>query len=150
MSGAAPSNSILDHVPTLHEFQTLPLFPQNKRFNPAIRYCRKSGFFFDSMDSVGSIASSGLTITLCPTQLFVAAGLLGVVVVSNAKSLLFAWHVKSPSPTCRPILTIAGTTLPAACTAFPSTTEEAYSKKRGAWRRVTFCTSRYIFVYASS
>lgn len=49
------------------------------------------------MDSVSRIASSGLTINLFPTQLAVGAGLLGVFLVSNAKSLLFAWHVKIPS-----------------------------------------------------
>ncbi|KAF2028405.1 hypothetical protein EK21DRAFT_113900 [Setomelanomma holmii] len=44
------------------------------------------------MDSMGSFASSGLTITLSPVQLFVGAGLLGIACVANAKSLLFAWH----------------------------------------------------------
>jgi hypothetical protein len=51
------------------------------------------------MDSLDSIANSGLTVTLSPMQLIVGAGLLGVVLVSNAKSLLFAWHVKSALPT---------------------------------------------------
>jgi len=37
-----------------------------------------------------------LTITLSPAQAVIGAGLLGVVLLSNAKSLLFMWHVKSP------------------------------------------------------
>lgn len=48
------------------------------------------------MDSLGSMATSGLTVTMTPAQLFVGAGLLGVVLLSNAKSLLFMWHVKQP------------------------------------------------------
>ena len=50
------------------------------------------------MDSMGTIASSGLTITLTPAQAIVGASILGVVLLSNAKSLLFMWHVKYPSP----------------------------------------------------
>lgn len=49
------------------------------------------------MDSMGTIANSGLTITLTPVQAFVGAGLLGFVLLSNAKSLLFMWHVKWPA-----------------------------------------------------
>jgi len=45
------------------------------------------------MDSLRNIAASGFTVTISPTQLIVGAGLLGVALVSNAKSLLFAWHV---------------------------------------------------------
>jgi hypothetical protein len=50
----------------------------------------------NNMDSLRSIASSGINITLSPTHILITAGLLGIVLVSNAKSLLFAWHVKSP------------------------------------------------------
>ncbi|KAF2181852.1 hypothetical protein K469DRAFT_713456 [Zopfia rhizophila CBS 207.26] len=49
------------------------------------------------MDQTASIAehlagTSGITIHLSPAQIFIGAGLLGVVLLSNAKSLLFAWH----------------------------------------------------------
>lgn len=45
------------------------------------------------MDSLRNIAASGITVTISPTQLIVGAGLLSVALVSNAKSILFAWHV---------------------------------------------------------
>ncbi|KAF2106762.1 hypothetical protein BDV96DRAFT_654326 [Lophiotrema nucula] len=44
------------------------------------------------MDQMGTILTSGLTVQLSPAQLFVGAGLLGMVLLSNAKSLLFMWH----------------------------------------------------------
>lgn len=44
------------------------------------------------MDAVGEVVSSGLTISLSPAQAVIGAGLLGVVLLSNAKSLLFMWH----------------------------------------------------------
>jgi hypothetical protein len=46
------------------------------------------------MDSLENVTVSGLTITLSPMQLLVSVGLLSVILISNAKSLLFAWHVK--------------------------------------------------------
>lgn len=51
------------------------------------------------MDAFTTIAGSGLTITLSPAQLLVAASVVGVVFASNAKSVLFAWHVSDLS--CR-------------------------------------------------
>ncbi|KAH7074744.1 hypothetical protein BKA63DRAFT_471245 [Paraphoma chrysanthemicola] len=45
-----------------------------------------------NMNLLESFMGPGLTLTLSPAQLFVCAGLLVVVLVSNAKSLLFAWH----------------------------------------------------------
>jgi hypothetical protein len=50
-----------------------------------------------NMDAITTLASSGLTITLSPAQLLVAASVLGVVFASNAKSVLFAWHVSNLS-----------------------------------------------------
>ncbi|KAL5119063.1 hypothetical protein ACEQ8H_002987 [Pleosporales sp. CAS-2024a] len=44
------------------------------------------------MFSLRDIASSGLTVTLSPMQVVVGVGLLGIALVSNAKSVLFAWH----------------------------------------------------------
>jgi hypothetical protein len=143
-------NSISHLLSTIRKLQTQLLSSENQHQTPAIYFCYKSGYLIANMDSVGRIASSGLTISLFPTQLFIAAGLLGVVVVSNAKSLLFAWHVKSTLPVKRLILTTSGTTLPTACTAFPSTTQKAYSNKRAAWRRVTLCTSCHLFVHPPS
>jgi hypothetical protein len=49
------------------------------------------------MDTFTTLASSGLTISLSPAQLLVAASVLGVVFASNAKSVLFAWHVSNLS-----------------------------------------------------
>jgi hypothetical protein len=51
----------------------------------------------NNMDAITTLASSGLTITLSPAQLLVAASVLGVVFASNAKSVLFAWHVSNLS-----------------------------------------------------
>jgi hypothetical protein len=51
----------------------------------------------NKMDAITTLASSGLTITLSPAQLLVAASVLGVVLASNAKSVLFAWHVSNLS-----------------------------------------------------
>lgn len=88
------------------------------------------------MDTVLDIARSGLTVTMTPAQLLVAVGLLGVAFASNAKSLVFAWHVKSPYACHLTLLTGLGTTLRTTCTAFPSTAASTHSKERPAWRRV--------------
>jgi hypothetical protein len=150
MDGVPHCNSISHLLSTIRRLQTQLISFENKHQTPAIYFCYKSGYLIADMDSIGRIASSRLTISLFPTQLFVVAGLLGVVVLSNAKSLLFAWHVKSALPAKCLILTTAGTTLPTACTAFPSTTQKAYSNKRATWRRVPLCTGCHLFVYPSS
>jgi hypothetical protein len=55
------------------------------------------------MDKIVSVAyqlvgASGFTIHLSPVQIFIGLALLGAVLLSNAKSLLFMWHVNSSHP----------------------------------------------------
>jgi hypothetical protein len=61
------------------------------------------------MDQTAFIAehlaeTSGFTIHLSPVQIFIGLGLLVVILLSNAKSLLFMWHVNIPLPFPNPVL----------------------------------------------
>jgi hypothetical protein len=105
-----------------------------------------------NMDWLENISKSGLTITLSPTQLLVATALLGVVLASNAKSLLFAWHVKSalPTQTSNTVLTTIGTSLSTGCTAFLSTTVSVYSNVRSAWGRGALRSSGHLDAHTYS
>lgn len=61
------------------------------------------------MDQTAFIAkhlaeTSGFTMYLSPVQIFIGLSLLVVILLSNAKSLLFMWHVNIslslPKPQC--------------------------------------------------
>jgi hypothetical protein len=44
------------------------------------------------------IESSGLTLHFSPAQMFIGLTMLGILLLSNCKSLLFMWHVMLSSP----------------------------------------------------
>ena len=85
--------------------------------------------------------TSGFTIHLSPVQIFIGLSLLVVILLSNAKSLLFMWHVNIslpfPNPQCfsRILIVGTGTTPTSTCTASPTPAFTTYNKERRSWRR---------------
>jgi hypothetical protein len=104
------------------------------------------------MDSLGSMATSGLTVTMTPAQLVVGAGVLGVVLLSNAKSLMFMWHVKRPANyiVASVLIPPIGTTLLATCTASPIVEICLHSKMRKTGRRGPLRAGRDLVLYPNA